>query len=106
MRKMSNSDKESNKYITTEDTFRTYKNEHNLTKAEYKLIVFTFFTLFAQDLAVTGKVYRLPRKLGTLSIRKKSLHGRGYFDYQLYKETGIKRYIQNNHSSNYVSVFK
>ena len=82
-----------------------YDNKYNLTKEEYNLIVRSFFYIFANDLINTGKVYQLPRNLGTFSIRKKPIFGRGYFDYQLYKDTGVKRYIKNNHSSNYVSRF-
>lgn len=85
--------------------FKTYDNKYNISIADYELITNTFFTLLGRTIVDTGNVYRLPYRMGTLSMRKRPIFGRGTFDYQLYKETGIKRYRQNNHSSNYVGTF-
>ena len=92
-------------YLTHVDTFNTYNNKYNISKADFEVITRTFFTILGRNIIETGNVYKLPHRTGTLSIRKRPVFGRGTFDYQLFKETGIKRYRQNNHSSNYVGTF-
>jgi hypothetical protein len=54
----------------------------------------------------TGEVRRLPSLCGLLSIRKTATKKQGAFDYNLFKKEGIKRYIQNDHSSGLIAFLK
>lgn len=78
-------------YLGEVELFKTYNNKYNLSPAEFKLIVRTFFLLLSYSVIDTGNIYLLPKKLGTFSVRKKPTFGRGRFNYKLYKETGIKQ---------------
>jgi hypothetical protein len=51
-----------------------------------------------------AKTYAIPKSLGAIGIRKQPTHGRGVFDYKLYRETGIKRYHYNNHSEQFTTI--
>ena len=95
--------KEPNSYLSLYKSYATYNNESNLTKVEYTFIVRTFFFLLSKAMIYQAKSFVLPSKLGVIGIRKVPTHGRGYFDYQLYRKTGIKRYLKNNHSEQLVA---
>jgi len=94
---------ESSNYLSLYTTYKTYKNETKLTRLEYGLILKVFFYTFVHELILSSKAFVLPSRLGVIGIRKVPTHGRGFFDYKLYRETGIKRYKQNNHSEQLVA---
>jgi hypothetical protein len=48
-----------------------------------------------------GNVYKLPKRCGVLGVYKSATIPKGVFNYQLYKDTGIKSWHKNLHSSNY-----
>jgi hypothetical protein len=105
---MSKQDKQyNNPYVTELDAFATYDNKHNISAYDFKLILKTFFCALQYDMIHTGTGYTLPYHLGNLSVRKKPLgkSSRGLFDFQYFKETGLKRWIKNNHSSQYVAHY-
>lgn len=83
--------RDNNTYLTETDSFYTYDNKYNLSINDYRLILRVFFTLFIEELVHSGNIFILPCRLGNLSIRKKETFGRGNFDYQLYKTTGVKK---------------
>lgn len=95
----------SNYYLTENNIFEAYDNPYNLSIQDFKLISKTFFTILTTTCIDTGEIYYLPFKLGHFGVFKKATFGRGFFDYQLYKETNIKRWIKNNHSQQYVARF-
>lgn len=86
-------------YLTEEDIFLDYKNEHNLSREEFKFILKTFFTVFVNEIIVNAKVFHLPFKLGRIGVLK-TFGDASLIDFNLYKQ-GIKTTIKNNHSSNY-----
>jgi len=85
------------------DTFNDYENKYDISKADFKKILYAFNTLLAASTVTEGKVYKMPYTLGFLGVFKKPLVGKGIFDYQLWKETGIKRFKKNPHSANLVA---
>lgn len=92
-----------NNYLSLFKTFKTYKNEFNLTEQQFNIIIKSFFFILLREMIQKAKTFALPNKLGVFGIRKTPTHGRGYFDYQLYRNTGIKRYLRNNHSEQLVA---
>ena len=78
-------------YASEIEAFAAYPNKHNITFSDFKLILKTFFSILIEEVINTGDNYIFPNKLGSFGIRKKDTWGRGVFDYQLYKETSIKR---------------
>jgi len=54
------------------------------------LIIKVFFKTLTYSTINSGKVYYVPNKLGIIGIAKRRTVGRGAFDYQLYKEQGLK----------------
>lgn len=91
---------------TRQDLYGDYPNPHNLSKEEIKLILDTFHFSLMKDMIDTGTAYILPFQLGLLGVFRVGVYGRGVFDYQLYKDTGIKRYHRNNGTNQEVAVFK
>lgn len=103
---MSKRDKQFSKpYATELDAFKTYANKHDISLYDFKLILKTFFFVLQKELISTGDIYSFPFRLGNISVRKKDTYGKGHFDYQYFKDTGLKRYIKNNHSSKYLAKF-
>lgn len=92
--------------LTQTKLYKDYKNPHNLKKEEIRLIADTFHYLLMHDIIENGSCYILPFKIGELTVTRIPVHGRGVFDYQLFKDTGIKRYHKNNNSSQEVAIFK
>jgi len=88
------------------DSFATYDNPHNIDFATYRLILKSYNYLLARNIMETGEVRRLPSLCGLLSIRKTATKKQGAFDYNLFKKEGIKRYIQNDHSSGLIAFLK
>lgn len=104
---MSKRDKGSSRNYANEiNAFETYNNKYKISFLDFKLILKTFFSILQFELIGSGNVIKLPFSLGTLSIRKKETPKiGGVFDYKLFKETGIKRYIKNDHSSKYLAKY-
>lgn len=99
MPKTSTSSKEDNKnYKDHTDLWETYRNKYDITKRQYRDIVEAFFTILGYNMVNEGKIYRLPFGLSTIGVYKVPTFGRGYFDYQHFKETGQKVYKKNLHS--------
>jgi len=91
---------------TSLELIKDYSNPHNLSRDEIKLILDTFHFSLMKDMIDTGTAYILPFQLGLLGVFRVAVFGRGVFDYQLYKETGIKRYHRNNGTNQEVAVFR
>lgn len=95
---------DNNNYLLFENTFKEYDNKFNLTRTEFKFIINTFFYILSRELIETGKVFALPRKLGTFSIRKfKPVSP--LIDFQHFRKTGEKRVLRNNHSEQLAAQF-
>lgn len=86
--------------------YAEYPNPHNLSKGDIRLIMDTFHYMLMHDIIENGTCYILPFELGELTVVRIPVHGRGVFDYQLFKDTGIKRYHKNNNSAQEVAIFK
>lgn len=67
------------------------------------LIIKVFFKTLTYSTINSGKVYYVPNKLGIIGIAKRRTVGRGAFDYQLYKEQGLKVWRKNTHSGMYAA---
>lgn len=81
--------------------FEEYENPHNITRTEYRKILYAFNSLLANAIIYEGVTFVLPKGVGTLGVYKKPTTKRGYFDYATFNKTGIKRWIQNHHSGNF-----
>lgn len=91
--------------LDSQEVFKLYDNIYNIDKQTFVNITRTFFFFLCKALIYEQKTYVLPKALGMISLRKRKTQGSGVFDYKLYKETGIKRYIKNNHSEQYAVNF-
>ena len=67
-----------------------------MSLAEFRLILKMFFNLVRKSMIFEGKTYKLPG-IGTFGIFGK-VSKAPMFDYQFYKETGIKKNLSNFHS--------
>lgn len=92
--------------LSQRELYKDYSNPHELTPDEVRLITDTFHYLMMKDMIESGAAYVLPFQLGLIGIFRVAVFGRGIFDYQLFKETGIKRYHRNNAVGQEVAVFK
>lgn len=91
-----------NNYLLLEHTFKEYENKNKISKEEYKLIIKTFFYILAQEMMRTGKIYSLPKSIGTIGIFKfKNKHK--ILDYKYYRQTGERRVIKNMHSEGFAA---
>lgn len=77
-------------YVTPTELFVKYDNKFGISKYDFNLIVKIFFKTLAHSMMVEGKVFQIPKRLGTLGIRKRPTFGRGVFDYNLFKSEGLK----------------
>ena len=102
---MSRLPKQSNKvYYSEVDIYKTFPDKDKVSLYDYKLISQTFFYLLMSSIIKDGKVYQLPFGLGTLSVRKRPVIGRGVFDYHLYQKEGIKLWKKNLHSEQFAAT--
>ena len=88
------------------DTFEAYDNPYNLTKEQFKQIVYAFNTLVANSMVMEGKVYTLPAGVGNIGIYKKVTGKYGYFDFDYFRKTGEKRVVRNKHSAGFFAQVK
>lgn len=67
--------------------------------SQYKLILDTFHKILCSHIVELGTRYKLPHRLGTISIRKKiNTQKRRMVDFQKTKQYGITVYHNNYHS--------
>lgn len=71
--------------------FEDYDNPHNITRTEYRKILYAFNSLLGNSIIYEGVTYQLPKGCGTIGVYKKPTSARGYFDYGTFNKTGIKR---------------
>ena len=57
---------------TVKDIYKQYDNKYNLTEKEFRTICKTFNLALMKTLVNTGHEYKLPYRLGSMSIRKKN----------------------------------
>lgn len=95
---------DSKAYVTEREIFLAYSNPKNLTKAEFMLILSTFFYALMKSIIDEGKVYYLPPKMGTIGVCKTKSKGK-MINYQHYKETGEKIRMKNLHSNGMMALF-
>tara|TARA_R110000851_G_scaffold236923_3_gene389600 strand:+ start:2333 stop:2779 length:447 start_codon:yes stop_codon:yes gene_type:complete len=88
-----------------EDAFLNYENPHKLTKKEFKEICETFNHCLMEAVINTGYIYKLPRKLGTVSIIKEKARKQGYIDFAHFNKTGEVIRHKNRHSDGYFAKF-
>jgi hypothetical protein len=88
------------------DAFNEYDNPHQISKTDFRKILYAFNTLLYQSIIYEGKSYKLPHGIGTFSVLKGKTAKRGYFDYDSYNKHGIKRFIRNHHSAGMVAKVK
>ena len=89
---------------TLEDIFIKYDNKYNLTKKEFKEICKVFNNILMRTIVDTGFEYKLPHRLGSISVRKKKSKG-GAIDFAHYKKTGDIIKHTNKHSGGYHAAF-
>lgn len=87
-----------------ESAFKQFKGE--MSKQEYRLIIGTLHLLMMEDITTNAAVYRLPHGLGVVGAFKRPTVGRGVFDYKLYNNEGIYRYVRNKHTEGYAINFR
>jgi hypothetical protein len=80
------------------DLYATYPNKDKVTKEEFRLVLKYFHNLLRKKIIYEGKVFALPLHLGMLGVFSRSPTKWRIFDYQYYKETGIKAFRINMHS--------
>lgn len=90
-------------YYNDYDIFDSYDNSYGLDKNQFLLIMRTFNFLMLKSVVDEGKVYSLPPRLGTLSVRKMPFRGKRMIDFNYYKLTGEKKYMKNLHSGGYIA---
>lgn len=79
------------------DFYKAYPLKDEVSSEEFRLILKMFFNLLRKSMIYEGKVYKLPAGLGLFGIFGKKPK-KAMFDYQFYKETGVKRNLTNLHS--------
>ena len=90
------------KSVTLKDFYEEYKG--NLDWQTYQKIAKTFNYLLIKTLIETGDTYKIPKRLGGLTIRKAKGGGR-FFANNHYTKTGEKIYFNNKHSDGYYARF-
>lgn len=90
--------------VTILDFYERSKLKNQVDKALYKQIIKTFNFILMKSLIETGDTYKLPKKLGTLSIKKFKGGGNRYM-MSHYKATGEKIFFNNKHSDGYYARF-
>lgn len=86
-------------------SYETFPYKDEIDYKTYKLIMNTYHIQMVESMSKEGAVYQLPEGLGHMGCFQRSTYGRGVFDYQLYKEFKIKRYIKNRHTEGRAVVF-
>lgn len=84
-------------------SYETYRG--GIDYETYKKVLTFYFKYLAQGL-LNANVYKLPNNTGIIGIFKRPTYGKGLFDYNLYKESGIKSWKKNFHSYKYAANFK
>ena len=91
------------KSVTLVDFYEQYPNK-KVDWATYRQVLKTFNFVLMKTLIETGDIYKLPKRLGTLSIRKFK-GGGNRFKMSHYKATGEKIFFKNKHSDGYYARF-
>lgn len=97
--------KRPNYKYTYVDIYETFPQKDQIDKETFLNICKTFNAIYIKHLIETGNVLRVPKSLGTLSIRKRKSGKRKNVDLIHLMQTGEKRYINNKHSENYYARF-
>jgi hypothetical protein len=90
-------------FVAEHDMFKAYPNKYEITSKDFVLIVKTFFFIMVRSMIYDYKIYKLPYGLGHLGIYKRKTIGRGYFDWDLWKKEGLKRWKKNLHTHGYAA---
>ena len=94
---------ESKQTLNNTTLFKYYNNPYNISYNDYKIIAMTFGLLASEEILHTPNHLKFPLGLGLIGVVKRNVLKRGAFDFQLFKETGEKRFHQKKHSLNYVA---
>lgn len=79
--------------------FLEYYKDSSLTKKQVKQVMYLFNKILSRLVIETGYKYKLPHKLGYLSVVKRKMgYHKLYFDFDTYNKTGLKTYHTNDHS--------
>jgi len=92
------------KSVTLYEAYNYFPRKNELTRPEYTEILKTFNQLLFQSMADTGYIYKLPQRLGTISVRKRPTTGRA-FSWPHYHKTGEKKYFKNKHSDGFYARY-
>ncbi len=79
-------------------SYNSFEFKDEIDYNTYRLIMNTFHIEMLNDMMENGTVYKLPFSLGIIGCFQRSTFGKGVLDYKLFNETGIYRYIKNNHT--------
>lgn len=90
-------------YYNEADIYEQYDNKFNISYAEFKFILKTFFVIMLHDIIHNGTVFKLPNKLGRIGVLK-NYGDTTHIDFNLFKQ-GIRTTIKNTHSFNYKAKF-
>ena len=89
---------------TLEDIYEKYDNKYNLSKKEFREINRTFNNVLMKSIIETGYAYKLPHRLGTISVRKRKSKA-GMIDFGHLQKTGEVIRHTNKHSGGYHAAF-
>jgi len=90
--------------LTAKDLYELYPRKEEISYEDFVQICKTFNHLFMRSIIETGNIYRVPQRLGRLSVRKrKGKYKR--MDVIHYYRTGEKVYHANRHSEGYYARF-
>jgi len=96
----------SNRYYYNDlDIFKSYANEFGISKEQFLLIMRTFNFLLTKSVIDTGKVYKLPNRLGLVYMRKYKSKGKRIVDFNVLTKTGEITYHKNLHSQGYIAKY-
>lgn len=91
--------------FTLIDIYELYPRKDEISYEDFVLVCKTFNHLFIRSLIETGNIYRIPQKLGRLSIRKRKTVHKRKMNVIHYFLTGEKIFHNNRHSEGYYVRF-
>lgn len=96
--------KEKNK-LTIKDIYQRHTKLDKVDSTLYLEVVWKFHEILSKLLIETGKEAKLPRRLGTLQIKKRETKDTKKIDFHATKIHGVTIYHDNKHSEGYYGTF-
>jgi hypothetical protein len=82
--------------LTLKDLYKLFPDKDSIPEEKFLFIATSFNEIFLEYIMYTGHVIKLPRRLGTLSIRISDPSTKGIVDYGHFRLTGeIVKYVNS-----------